>query len=124
MNQNKNHQRNKKFDIAVMILRTPFIINDYVIPACLPPSRIQLQNGLGVVSGLGLTNVQSGELSQYLKRGLIEIFPGSKCKKNYKEFGKIFNGAHMLCGVGKKRHGSRVDSCQGYVTFAFQNFKV
>ena len=124
MNQHKNHVPNKKFDIAVMILRTPFIINDYVIPACLPPSRIQLQNGLGVVSGLGLTNLQSSELSQYLKRGLIEIVPGPKCKKNFEESGKIFNGAHMLCGVGKKRHRSRVDSCQGYVTFAFQNFKV
>ena len=125
MRQNKNHQQNKKFDIAVMIVRTPFIINEYVIPACLPPSRIQLQHGLGVVSGLGRTydkTSQTLKLSEYLQRGLIEIIPGSKCK-NSTEFERIFNGAHMLCGLGKKRHGSRVDSCHGN-EICVRNFKI
>ena len=113
---------NKKFDIAVLILQTPFSINEYVIPACLPTPSLQLQYGLGVISGLGIT--ENKTLSDSLKRAEMEIMPGSKCKKelrkisrevqnNNPEYEKIFNGAHMLCGYGKRRNGTRIDSCQG-----------
>ena len=95
-----------------MILRTPFLINEYVIPACLPPSNIQLQKGLGVISGLGLTEDKT--LSENLKLGEIEIIPGSKCKKTFQgDFAGIFNGVHMICGRGKNNIGAKVDSCQG-----------
>lgn len=73
-----------------------------------------MQNGLGVISGLGVTEDKT--LSQNLKRAEIEIVPGSKCKKELRRIStheKIFSGAHMLCGLGKRRRGSRVDSCQG-----------
>ena len=122
---------NKKFDIAVLILQTPFSINEYVIPACLPTPSLQLQDGLGVISGLGVTEDKT--LSHSLKRAEMEIMPGSKCKKelqkisrevqnnhphnNNPEYEKIFNGAHMLCGLGKRRKGQRIDSCQGYIEF-------
>ena len=105
---------NKKFDIAVLILQSPFWINEYIIPTCLPTPRLQLQNGLGVISGLGIT--QNKTLSENLKRAEIEIMPGSKCKKELRKissYEKLFNGSHMLCGLGKRREGSRIDSCQG-----------
>ena len=75
-----------------------------------------MQNGLGVISGLGVTEDKT--LSQNLKRAEIEIVPGSKCKKELRRissYEKIFNGAHMLCGLGKRRRVDllRVDSCKG-----------
>ena len=105
---------NKKIDIAVLILQTPFWINEYIIPACLPTPRIQLQSGQGVISGLGFT--QNKTLAENLKRAEIEIRPGSKCKKELRKissYDKFFNGSHMLCGLGNRKEGLRIDSCQG-----------
>ena len=127
LHTHKGHidRANKKFDIAVLILQTPFWINEYIIPACLPTPRLQLQNGIGVISGLGVTEDKT--LSQNLKRAVMEIMPGSKCKNKMQkisddiqknggknpQYDKVFNGAHMLCGLGNQTEGSRVDSCQG-----------
>ena len=69
----------------------------------------------------------SEKLSENLKRAEIEIMPGSKCKKEMRkisdelqknggknpQYDKVFNGAHMLCGLGGRKNGTRVDSCQG-----------
>ena len=115
---------NKKFDIAVLILQRPFLINEYITPACLPTSTLQIPHGLGVISGLGVTDpfLQSTryeDLSKHLKRTEIEIIPGSKCRKELRKVDshwqswKSFSGVHMLCGRGKRRNGSRVDSCEG-----------
>ena len=76
-----------------------------------------MQSGLGVISGLGFT--EDEDLSENLKRAEIKIIPGSKCRKEMRKIDsqrnswKSFNGAHMICGLGKRRNGSRVDSCQG-----------
>ena len=110
---------NKKFDIAVLIVQRPFLINEYVTPACLPTSTIQIPHGLGVISGIGVKNPLSQDLSQHLKRAEIEIIPGSKCRNEMRKIDshrnswKSFNGAHMLCGLGMRRNDSRVDACQG-----------
>ena len=44
-------------DIAVMIT-DPFIMTEYVRPACLPPKGFTINEGFGVISGFGST--QSG----------------------------------------------------------------
>ena len=84
-----------------------------------------MQNGHGVISGLGVTDPflkwspRDEDLSEHLKRAEIKIIPGSKCRKEMRKIDshrnpwKSFNGVHMLCGLGKRRNGSRVDSCQG-----------
>lgn len=110
-------KKDKRFDIAVLVLREPFWINEYVTPACLPTSRLQIQNGLGVISGLGLTDPSRKDLSaERLQRAEIEIIPGSQCRNKLRKIGpyrKLFNGVHMLCGYGKRRRGSRTDACEG-----------
>ena len=93
------------------------MINEYVTPACLPTSRLQMQNGLGVISGLGVT--EDDDLPEHLKLAEIKIIPGSKCRKEMRKIDshrnswKSFNGVHMICGLGKRRNGLRADSCQG-----------
>ena len=84
-----------------------------------------MQSGLGVISGLGITDPflkwipGNEDLPEHLKRAEVEIIPGSKCREEMRKIDshrnswKSFNGAHMLCGLGKSRNGSRVDSCQG-----------
>ena len=46
-----NHNT-KYYDIAIMMLASPFEYTDYVRPACLPPAEFEFENGRMIVSGM------------------------------------------------------------------------
>ena len=56
-----------------------------------------------------------------LHHAATEIIPGSKCKKEFKKINSKHTTAgqqrlkmgHMICAMGKRRNGRRVDSCEG-----------
>ena len=50
--------KNWIFDIAVLMVPNPFQLNRYVSPACLPSQDFIIMNGIGVISGFGLTEVR------------------------------------------------------------------
>ena len=45
------------FDIAVLMVQNSYKLNQYVTPVCLPSQNFIIMNGLGVISGFGLTEV-------------------------------------------------------------------
>ena len=46
------------FDLAVLTVQNPFRLNEYVSPVCLPSQNFTIVNGIGVISGFGLTQVR------------------------------------------------------------------
>ena len=106
-------------DIAVLIVQKPFILNDYIFPACLPQKNFQIFHGIGVISGHGITqrSIKEQNLSQSLRHAVAEIVPRAKCASEMAKINQRYNKSlrmsHMICTIGKRRRGSRVDACHG-----------
>ena len=47
----KYDQDDQNYDVAIMMLASPFDYTDYVRPACLPPPDFEFENGRMIVSG-------------------------------------------------------------------------
>ena len=76
-----------------MIVINPFLINDFVRPACLPPIEWtkKLIGGKMVVSGMGITS--SGTLSPNMRVATIPMKSKMECNTNPNiEFRKRFIG--------------------------------
>ena len=69
--------------MAVLIVQNPFLISDFVRPACLPPTgwASKLNGGKMVVSGMGKTSHSSGR-SPNMKVATIPMKSKMECKKN------------------------------------------
>ena len=106
-----------------MTVRTPFILNDYIYPASLPPNDFQIYNGIGVISGFGLThkNKDNLDLSPYLRNTETEIVPRTRCSTEIAKINPKYIAdvrmSHMICSLGKRTRKlgryQRTDSCQG-----------
>ena len=56
-----------------------------------------------------------------MRHAVTEIIPGSKCRREFKKinvaharFGEQqLRMGHMICAMGKRRKGRRVDACEG-----------
>ena len=106
-------------DIAVLIVQKPFILNDYIFPACLPQKNFLIFHGSGVISGFGITQRSKEEArpSQSLRNAVAEIVPRAKCASEMAKINQKYNQSlkmsHMICTIGKRRRGIRVDACHG-----------
>ena len=115
------YNRLEMFDIAVLIVQKPFILNEYVFPACLPQNNFQINHGLGVISGFGITHrsISTPKLSQSLRTAVTEIVPRTKCASEIRKidptFIKRLRMSHVICALGKKTSNriQRVDACHG-----------
>ena len=109
----------------MLTVQTSFILNDYIYPANLPPNNFKIYNGIGVISGFGLTHKSKDELdlSPYLRNTVTEIVPRTRCSTEIEKINPKYivdvRMSHMLCSLGKKktfrksRRNQRTDSCQG-----------
>ena len=81
--------------------------------------NFQIFHGIGVISGFGITqrSKEVPKLSQSLRNAVVEIVPRAKCASEIAKINQKYNQSlrmsHMICTVGKRRKGSRVDSCHG-----------
>ena len=82
----------KPHDLAVLIVDNPFLINDFVRPACLPPIGWagNLKGGKMVISGMGKTP-QSSAQSPNMKVATIPMKSKMECKNN-PSIGSAFMG--------------------------------
>ena len=73
----------KVYDLAVLIVDKPFLISDFVRPACLPPRGWagNLQGGKMVISGMGKTQQLSTQ-SPNMKVATIPMKSKMECKNN------------------------------------------
>ena len=103
----------------MLVVQTPFILNDYIAPACLPPINFQIFHGKGVISGFGITqrSKEVPRLSQSLRNAVAEIVPRAKCAREIAKINQKYNQglrmSHMICTLGRRRKGIRVDACHG-----------
>nr|ATU82413.1 venom S1 protease 13 [Lethocerus distinctifemur] len=102
----KFHRKSLFNDIAVLVLERMVEFNKFVGPACLPTSRVNLDNKYVHIMGWGATK-QGGDGSNVLKKVDVRVVPLQTCSYNYP--GKI-NPAQQLhiCTYGRDR-----GSCQG-----------
>ena len=70
-------------DVAVLILDKPFNIDDYVRPACLPPSdwttKSYYKGGNMIASGMG--NIANDHRTTELKLVSMQMFSENECRK-------------------------------------------
>ena len=106
----------------MLILKSPFILNDYIKPACLPPKNFQIHNGIGVISGFGVTHRSKDlfQLSRRLRNAVTEIVDRKRCSSEIamidpKYSRDVVKMSHMICALGKKKASrvQRADSCHG-----------
>ena len=106
----------------MLILKSPFILNDYIKPACLPPKNFQIHNGIGVISGFGVTHRSKDlfQLSRRLRNAVTEIVDRKRCSSEIAKidpkYGRdVVKMSHMICALGKKKASrvQRPDSCHG-----------
>ena len=73
----------KDYDLAVLTVDIPFLISDFVRPACLPPIGWMgnLKDGHMVISGMGKTP-QSSAQSPNMKVATIPMKSKIECKSN------------------------------------------
>ena len=79
----RQYTGNKAHDLAVLIVNNPFLISDFVRPACLPPIGWagHLNGGKMVISGMGKTP-QSNAQSPNMKVATIPMKSKFECKNN------------------------------------------
>jgi len=70
--------------LAVLIVDYPFLINDFVRPACLPPIEWakKLIGGEMVISGMGQISYSRRELSPNMKVATIPMKSKMECNTN------------------------------------------
>ena len=88
----RQYTGNKAHDLAVLIVNNPFLISDFVRPACLPPIGWagNLNGGKMVISGMGKTP-QSSAQSPNMKVATIPMKSKFGCKNN-PSIGSAFRG--------------------------------
>ena len=79
----RQYTGNKAHDLAVLIVDNPFLISDFVRPACLPPTGWagNLNGGKMVISGMGKTP-QSSAQSPIMQVATIPMKSKMECKNN------------------------------------------
>ncbi|XP_044727922.1 uncharacterized protein LOC123291638 [Chrysoperla carnea] len=108
------YNRLTKFnDIAVLILKNPVELNEYVMPICLPtgPYRTQDYENDCLLTGWGKTSLES-KYSEVLKYIPLSLISTDKCLKKLRE---------QVGGRGEKLHNSflctnkkkELDQCEG-----------
>ncbi|KAL5274393.1 hypothetical protein ACFFRR_000871 [Megaselia abdita] len=95
---------NNDFDVALLVLKTPFKYNDKVRPVKLD-RRLAAKGTEVIVTGWG-TTTEGGSIPDHLQEVVVEIIPNEECKNAY----KILLTSRMLC-AGVEKGGK--DACQG-----------
>lgn len=97
---------NKDYDVAIMILKGQLKFNELVKPIALAKD-LPKDGTHALVSGWGhLVEGGAGGTPNHLYGAEIELFPLSRCKKNY----LYMTTSRMICaGV----NGGGIDACQG-----------
>uniref|UniRef100_A0ACB8FLU5 Uncharacterized protein n=1 Tax=Sphaerodactylus townsendi TaxID=933632 RepID=A0ACB8FLU5_9SAUR len=96
-------------DIALVELDEPVQCNDYIQPACLPDSTVDISALIHCyISGWGFTQEKDRSPSEILQEAMVNLIPLSECNDSLWYNGNI--RANNLC-AGYEEGGT--DSCQG-----------
>lgn len=94
-------------DIALLKLATPAVPSESVQPICLSSSDNNLPSNF-TITGFGRIDPGTSETSNWLLKGVIELYPHDKCKETFQKIDKtILN--NQICALSD----SRVGSCNG-----------
>lgn len=93
-------------DIALLKLKDPFVLNDFVQPVRLPAAG-QITTGKCIVTGWGLLS-EGGDTPQVLQKVTIPIVSDEECRKRYSA---SLIADSMIC-AGYVNTGGK-DSCNG-----------
>uniref|UniRef100_A0A670ZMC4 Acrosin n=1 Tax=Pseudonaja textilis TaxID=8673 RepID=A0A670ZMC4_PSETE len=110
--QHENYQPRQQInDIALVELDDPVKCSDYIQPACLPDSSVDVSNMVHCyIAGWGYTR-EKGENkapSDILKEAKVDLIPTEKCNSSNWYYGSI--SASNLCAGFE---GGGIDTCQG-----------
>lgn len=95
---------NNDFDVAILVLKTPFKYNDLVKPVKLDRT-LPAKGTEVIVTGWG-TTTEGGSIPDNLQEVTVEVVPNDECKKAY----SLLLTSRMLCAAVEK--GGK-DACQG-----------
>lgn len=95
---------NNDYDVALLVLKTPFKLSDKVQPVKL--DRTLAAKGTEViVTGWG-TTTEGGSIADHLQEVTVEVVPNNECKEAY----SILLTSRMMCAAVEE--GGK-DACQG-----------
>ncbi|RZC40787.1 trypsin II-P29, partial [Asbolus verrucosus] len=99
-------------DIALLILKQPFTINENIGFICLPPRKIKINEQLCVASGWGKNAFVKGRHSTVLRKVTLPIVSKNECQEALRStrLGKFFRlHRSFMCAGGEKNK----DTCKG-----------
>ncbi|XP_053114348.1 acrosin-like [Hemicordylus capensis] len=110
MVKHENYQSHQEInDIALIELDTPVQCNNYIQPACLPGSSVDVSALTDCfVAGWGYTREQSVAPSDILKEAKVDLIPTDTCNSSSWYYGSI--RTNNLCAGFE---GGGIDTCQG-----------
>ncbi|XP_061496238.1 acrosin-like [Rhineura floridana] len=108
--EHENYQpQQQNNDIALIELDDPIQCNDYIQPACLPESSVDVSAMVHCyIAGWGYTQEKSTAPSDILKEAKVDLIPIEMCNSSDWYYGSIT--AQNLCAGFA---GGGIDSCQG-----------
>ncbi|XP_026578742.1 acrosin-like [Pseudonaja textilis] len=108
--QHENYQPRQQInDIALVELDDPVKCSDYIQPACLPDSSVDVSNMVHCyIAGWGYTREKDKAPSDILKEAKVDLIPTEKCNSSNWYYGSI--SASNLCAGFE---GGGIDTCQG-----------
>ncbi|XP_055904344.1 trypsin delta-like [Eupeodes corollae] len=102
------NERTNNNDIAIIQLRKPLQINQFVMPVKLA-STFQPPSGFASVTGWGVTREAAQNTSPILREVTVQFIPSNRCRNLYRKR-NIPITANMVCAGAT--NGGR-DACQG-----------
>ncbi len=94
----------KQYDLALVQLSTPAVLNDYVQPISLTPYN-HMENTPAIIAGWGATSFE-GEFPDVLYEAAVDILPDSACDS----YNELFYPDSMLCAASSD---FSQDTCSG-----------
>lgn len=103
------NSRSMDFDIALLEVESPFILNTCVAPLPLPTREVSVGTTC-TISGWGHTR-DGGERASTLQLAKVKVMSNRDCQRNF-EYSKSDITSSMLCANNRDNKG-QIDSCQG-----------
>ncbi|XP_011184106.2 phenoloxidase-activating factor 1 isoform X1 [Zeugodacus cucurbitae] len=96
-------------DIALIELDRDAILNEYVIPACLPPKTTQDTR----FTAVGWGKTEKGDASSHLLKVELDLFTGDQCAKSVPVQENLEMGLKERTQICAGSHKHNIDTCNG-----------